>query len=191
VLQRDGGPSGTMIDGFGDLTMITKYAFVNDGRTGDVLSGGLCVTAPTGRDVILANGQHLNSVLLQPWGGFIYSVDRLYALGFTSLIIPTAAQDVTFLAADVGVGYRLYQNCDQDRILTHLIPTIEFHANIPLNHNGTDSTGLIVMPDQFILTGGVHIGLCNSAFLTVAIATPLSGPRPYNYEVLTQLNFRF
>jgi len=192
VTQQDGGGGGSsQVDGFGDLTTIFKYAFVNNCQTGDVLSGGMVVTFPTGRDVVLADGTKLNGVLLQPWAGWIYNMDRLYSLGFTSVVIPTQGRDVTFYAADLGFGYRLYQACDGNSVLTQVIPIAEFHANVPLNHSGTTGGGLIGMPDQFVATGGLQIGLWNSAFLAVGLAVPVSGPRPYNYEILTQFNLRF
>jgi hypothetical protein len=191
-MQRDGFQGqGVSFDGFGDLTAIFKYAFVNDCRSGDVLSGGLVATFPTGRDIVLADGHHLNSILLQPWVGGICNFDRVYTIAFTGVIVPTDERDVTFYFGDIGLGYRLFQACDANAVLTQVTPTVEFHANIPMNHNGSNNSGLIVFPDQYIVTGGVHIGLCNTAFLTVGVATPMAGPKPYNYEILAQFNFRF
>jgi hypothetical protein len=173
------------------VTLVFKYAFVNDCRSGDVLSAGLCLTLPTGRDIILPDNHKLDSVIFQPWAGGIMNIDRFYVLGFTGVAIPTDSRDVTFMFADVGLGYRLFTACDDDRVLTSVLPTFEFHSTIPLNHNGLDSGGDVVFSNQFVLTAGVHLGLCNRAFLTVAGAIPVAGPRPYNYEILTQLNFRF
>ena len=41
------GPPGADANSVGDLSILTKYAFVND-PNGDVLSAGLIVTVPTG-----------------------------------------------------------------------------------------------------------------------------------------------
>jgi hypothetical protein len=190
VLQSDSLANST-VDGFGDLTLIFKYALVNDCRTGDVLSAGMCVTLPTGRNVILEDGHHLDSVLFQPWGGFVYSVDRLYSIGFAGVVIPTDSRDASFMFFDLGLGYRLYQACDDNHVLTQVLPTVEFHSTIPLNHNGLDSGGDIVITNQFVMTAGVHIGLWNCTYLTVAGAIPVAGPRLFNYEILTSLNIRF
>src|SRR5262249_47653896 len=57
VQQRTGGDGANTIDGFADLSFLFKYAFLNDAETGDVLSAGLVLTIPTGRDVFLIDGR--------------------------------------------------------------------------------------------------------------------------------------
>jgi hypothetical protein len=47
------------------------------------------------------------------------------------------------------------------------------------------------VPDQFTLTAGVHIGLWNRAWLTLAAATPVSGPRTNDFEIIAQFNILF
>jgi hypothetical protein len=179
------------VDGLGDLTMIFKYALLNDRGSGNTLSGGLALTVPTGRDVVLPTGQHVNGVLFQPWAGFVWGRDRLYVQGFTSLVIPTAPSDVTFFATDVGVGYRLFEKCGDDRLLTQVIPTFEVHAYVPLNSAGVNSGNLVVLQNQLVVTSGVHLGLCNCGYLTVGLAVPIIGPVPYDCEALVQMNLRF
>lgn len=187
-LQTEGFGSGGL-DGFGDLTVILKYAFLNDCNTGNVFSGGVAVTAPTGISPALYNGDRYDATLIQPWLGFIFNADRLYVHGFTSYVHSTDSADVNLYTADVGVGFRLYQGCE-DAILTSIIPTVEAHANIPLD--GSDRyTSTIYFPDSIVLTGGVHIGLCNRSFLTLGAGLPITGPRPYGAEYLAQYNLRF
>jgi hypothetical protein len=41
------------------------------------------------------------------------------------------------------------------------------------------------------LTGGVHIEIYHNALLGVAVGTPVSGPKPYQTEVLANFNFRW
>src|SRR5262249_53272856 len=100
---------GNTVDGFGDLSLIFKYAFVNDPDTGNVCSAGLLVAVPTGKDVRLTNGEQLDTVFIQPWVGFIANAGRAYVQGFSSAVLPTDSRDVTFLSNDLGVGYRVYQ----------------------------------------------------------------------------------
>src|SRR5207244_4256287 len=107
ILQKD-GISGVGIDGFGDLTLVLKYMFCSDCRSGNVVSGGVAVTLPTGRSPLLNDNRRLESYLFQPYFGFINNCDRLYALGFSAVIFPSDSRDVTFYTADLGVGYRLY-----------------------------------------------------------------------------------
>src|SRR5205807_1646328 len=70
----------------GDVTMISKYAFINDRETGNLLSGGLALTLPTAdHRLVLADGRALRSVLFQPYTGWIISGGNLYAHGFHAL----------------------------------------------------------------------------------------------------------
>lgn len=175
---------------FGDLTVINKFALVNDRATGNVLSVGLAVTAPTGPDAVLPNGARLNPVLLQPFSGFIYNWDRLYAQGFSSLIVPTDSRDALISTASLGLGYYVYRAADPAALVTYLTPVVEGHATIPLNHRGLDQT-LVGFPDVFVLTNGVHIGLGSRSNLAVGVAVPLTGPKIFDVEAIAQLNWRF
>src|SRR5262249_51376635 len=71
---------------FGDLSVILKYAFLNDRTTGDVLSGGLVVTAPTGASVLTVAGD-IHDTLLQPWLGGIWNLGDVFVHGFTSVVV--------------------------------------------------------------------------------------------------------
>jgi hypothetical protein len=184
--QSSGG--GTGIDGFGDLSLIGKYAFINDTQTGTVASGGLVLTVPTGRSVALADGRNLDAVLIQPWIGGILVMGDAYALGFSSIIASTASPDPTLYTLDLGVGYRIYQSHDNSSILTSITPTFEGHLTTSLNNNQNSQ---IIFSDQFILTGGVHLGLFNRAYFTIGGAVPVTGGRLNDFEVIAQFNYRF
>src|SRR5262249_39921804 len=67
---------------FGDLSVVVKYAWLNHTMTGDVLSTGLVVTVPTGPDATLADGHAFHPVILQPYVGGLFNVDRFYVHGF-------------------------------------------------------------------------------------------------------------
>lgn len=188
VQQRSRADGPNTIDGFADLSLIFKYALINDRETGDVLSAGLVLTVPTGRDVFLFDGSQLESTLFQPWVGFIVNADRAYVHGFSSAVLPTDGRDVTFLSNDLGVGYRVYQS-DGDELITLIAPTVEGHLFTPLSNRGDGD--FLRAWDSFTLTTGVHIGLRNRAFLTLGFGVPLVGPRPYDFEALAQFNLRF
>jgi hypothetical protein len=66
---------------------------------------------------------------------------------------------------------------------------IEAHVTTPLNHR--DGAGPIFVPDIVVITGGVHFGLFGNGTLSLGVATPVSGPRPFNVEGFMQLNWRF
>ncbi len=173
----------------GDVSVILKYAFVNDRATGHVFSGGLVVTAPTGPSLHFAGQSALNPVYFQPWLGDVWTYQRLFVQGFLSLAVPTDTRDVAILFKSIGVGYWLYRANDPKRLLSAIVPDAELHLTDPLNHKGLNSLpiGFPVMVD---FTGGFYVYL-RQAVLGVGVGTPLTGPKPYEYLVNTSLNYRF
>lgn len=174
----------------GDLSFIFKYALINDRITGNVLSGGLVVTAPTGEDDILLDDFDSNSTLLQPWGGFIYNMGSFYMHGFTSLVVPTDSSNVTFWANDLGMGWWAYRNNSGNTFFSAIVPTVEVHVNTPLNHRGSENSPIGFI-DSVNLTGGVYWIFGQRTYLGTAIGAPVTGPRPFNFETLVNLNVRF
>jgi hypothetical protein len=170
----------------GDLSVLFKYAFINDPNGDRTASAGLVVTAPTGGGILLADGSKLYSTLLQPWLGLYRSWDRMFAHGFTSIAVPTDHRDLTYYFGDIGVGYFAYRN--PDAWLSSITPTFECHADIPFQK--TRDSG-IMSSDVVVLTAGVHFGLGRHSTLTFAAATPITGPRPDQFEATVQLNWGF
>jgi hypothetical protein len=187
------GDSTFANDVFGDLTVITKYALINNRQTGDVLTLGFAVSAPTGPDAILDDGARLNSTLLQPFTGFIYNWDRIYLQNFTSLIVPTDSRDVLLATTSFGVGYWLYRPADTNGWVSYLAPVVEGHGTFGLNHRGLDrsSDSFSGFPDTVVLTSGVHIGLGSRSNLALGVAVPVTGPKIFEVEGIAQLNWRF
>lgn len=192
---RDGltpGSGGTSTD-IGDVTLITKFAWINDRRSGNVLSSGLAVTVPTGPDSIGGFPTVFpvpHTTLLQPYLGFIRHMGDFYFQGFSSLNVPLDADDVLLMFNDFQLGYYLYRDRDRSSFLTSVVPMIELHVNTPLTHRGTFN-GLVGTPDMFNLTSGLNFGMGQRSQLTVGLVTPMSGPRPFDLEAMAHLNFRF
>jgi hypothetical protein len=69
------------------------------------------------------------------------------------------------------------------------VPVVELHLNTPLNHRGWASEPL-GFPDALDVTAGCHF-MFRRAVVGVALGTPLTGPKPYEFEVLANVNFRF
>jgi hypothetical protein len=177
VIQQ-GGSFGS--DDVADLSFILKYAFYDDRATGNLLSGGLVVTAPTGPSITLDDGSSLHSTLLQPYLGWIWARDRFYTLGFAEVVVPTDSRDVTFGAVDTGIGYR---------VSDLFIPTFEAHVNTAFNHRGFEDSP-IGFADSVVLTSGFH-SIIGRALFTLGVAVPVTGPRVYDVEAIAQFNFRF
>jgi hypothetical protein len=175
----------------GDLSFIAKYAFINDRCTGNVLSGGLVVTVPTGANFLPEGIPDIHPTLLQPFLGAIYNMGSFYAQGFSSVLVPTDSRDVTFLFNDIGFGYFLYKaerRCD--RLLTSVVPIFEVHVNTPLNHRGA-LTEPIGGTDIVDLTFGTTFGLGRASTLNLGVVTPVTGPKPFDIEAQVQFNYRF
>jgi hypothetical protein len=186
VVEQAGADAIDQSD-FGDVTVVLKYAFLNDRAAGNALSAGLAVTVPTGPGIPLPDGGKLHSTLLQPWGGYLWNFDRFYVEGFTSLVVPTDSRDVTLLCNDVSVGYQLYRA--GGRLISAVVPSIEAHVTTPLNNR--DANSLLTVPDAVVLTAGSHFDIYNSAELSIGVATTVTGPRIFDVEALVQLNYRF
>lgn len=173
-------------DDFGDLTVVTRYALINDYETGNVFSIGLAVTAPTGPAIDTIAGD-INSTLIQPWFGYVRRAGNFYFQGIHAVLIPTNSDDVSLVFNDLSTGYIIPGS---SRGLAFLAPNFEVHVTTPLE--GHDERGAVHVPDIVTLTGGVHVGFGQGrTLLSLGIATPVTGPRPMDVEGFVQLNFRF
>lgn len=182
------GPPGVGADAVGDLSVLSKYAFVND-PYGNVLSAGLIVTVPTGpAGGILVDGTEVpHSTLFQPWVGFVQVFDRAYVQGITALIVPTDGRDTTLWGNSLGVGYWLYQAAG-DRLVQGIIPVAEVHVRTPFNNR--EESGLVYLQDQVNLTGGLHVRFPR-ATLGGGVCVPVVSPRPWNVEAVASFNYWF
>jgi hypothetical protein len=172
----------------GDLTVAAKYALINSRETGNVLVGGLVLTLPTAdHALVLADGQTMRDVLIQPYAGWLINMGSFFAQGFHAIVVPTDNRDVTQLNNDVAVGLWVCRH--SEGLVRGIVPTLEGHVFTPLsNRNVTD---LVFASDIFTLTGGITVVLPGNSTIGAAIAAPLTGPRPNNVEALVSVNFRF
>jgi hypothetical protein len=173
----------------GDITLTSKFAFYDDPRNGDIISGGCFVTIPTQETGFDLSGEPFRSTLIQPWGGFICNLNEcLYIHGFSSVTIPTVSEDASIWFNDIGIGYSM-TNPDAS-FLAAVIPTVELHAANPLSNRGLFKEPVGVT-DILDLTVGVHFVTTSRCSLSVGFATPIMGYRLYDWEGMAQLNFRF
>jgi hypothetical protein len=173
----------------GDVSVAFKYAPYINFETGNCASLGLVVTAPTGPTEF----NPFHSTILQPFVGYKYFfVPEMYVQGFTSIAVPTDTRDVTLLFNDIALGFYLYRNTEEDACLRGIIPTAELHVNTPLNHRGAfnfaDPSGT---PDWVTITAGGTLELGRRSTFATGIAVPVTGPKPYDFEVLAQYNLHF
>jgi hypothetical protein len=186
VIEEPGGAAFGLSD-FGDLTIVSKLALWRDIPTGDVFSVGLVLTAPTGPSIDTIAGS-IQSTLVQPFMGFVLSNGGFYVQGFSSVAVPTDSHDVILFFNDLSIGYQEFLG-RADQLIRSVGPAFEVHVTTPLNHR--DALAPIQVPDLVVLTEGVHIGIYNNSTLTLGLAEPVTGPRPFDIEAFVQFNLRF
>jgi hypothetical protein len=186
-------PGGTST-ALGDLSIFAKYVLKRDPRTGSLLSAGLLITPTTGPGAFAGSKfiSTVHSTSIQPFLGYIWNRESFYLHGFLALDTPSSVRDVTMVYNDVGIGYFLFRNPDPGRFLTAVAPTFEVHVNTPLTHrdpfNARDPAGT---PDIVNLTYGLNLEFYRTSLLTFGFVTPVTGPRPFDYEALLLFNVRF
>jgi hypothetical protein len=181
-VQGDGSLAGS---DFGDLSFVLKGLVYSDEAT--AASVGLVVTAPTGPAIPTVEGD-IRSTLFQPWVGAVVSSGDFFAMGFSSVVIPTDSRDVTLLFNDVGVGLLAYRGGPGDPV-AWVAPVAELHVTTPLNNRSRSD--VITVPDLVVLTQGVQVGIADGSSVAVGVAVPVSGPRPFDWEALVQINVRY
>lgn len=188
-------------------------------------SAGVSVTVPTADDISVrtATGSELvrirnESVHIMPFLGALYTPnDRFFTQGFLQVDADangspvdgslTGANlqrlgrldDATFLFADVGVGYWLYQSYGSGSFLTGLAPTFELHYNRSLDPTDTVQSGGFQIgnyADNIEILNMVIGTTCQfgqNKFLTVGYATPLAGgtDRQFDGELRAFVNWMF
>ena len=191
--SRLAGLGGTRT-ALGDLSFFVKKVLLVDQASGSLLSGGLALTVPTG-PASFAGSRGLtggHDAQLQPFLGFIKRWNRLYLQGFSAIDVPTNTRDVTLWYNDVGIGYFAYSAADPNAWLTAIVPTFEVHLNDPLSHRGAfranDPAGT---PDVVDLTYGASFVFRQHAVLSIFLADPITGPRPFDLEFAVLLNIYF
>jgi hypothetical protein len=195
------GLTGIEENRFSDMSIIVKYAMYNDRTTGDVFSGGLVITVPTGGGITVdypgvtsgivdgTNTVTFYDVLLQPFVGWVRNVgEKFYLHGFHSIVVPTDARDVTVMFNDLAVGCWAYRNY-ADTFVQGIVPTVEFHLNTPLTHRGS-RTQPIGLADQFDITIGSYVMFPRS-LLGIAVGLPVTGPKPFEVEAAANFTLRF
>ena len=170
----------------GDVSVVLKHMFFGE-LTGNLVSGGLVITVPTGPAIETIDGT-FRDVLIQPFVGGRYGADRFISQAFLSVSIPTDPRDVVLLFNDYSFNYIAYRG-NQSDFISSITPTVEAHLTTSLDHlNGTNP---ITVPTLLALTAGAHIGIRERTSFTLALSTPVTGPRLFNVEAMAFLNYNY
>jgi hypothetical protein len=187
-------PIGGTTTTVGQLSIIGKYVLWQDSDRRNLISTGMMVTTPTGPASFSGSpaSRGFRDTLLQPFFGFFWIQDRFYAQGFTAVQVPTDRNDVTMYYNDVGIGYFLFRTNDPGALISAFVPTFEAHVNTPLNHGGAlRAFDPAWTPNVVDLTYGANVYFLRRTVLSVGVATPVTGPRPFGYEFMALLNIYF
>jgi hypothetical protein len=177
----------------GNLEIFGKYVLYSDPANGRLLSTGLSVSPSTGPNRFAGASylEPLNNTTIQPFLGGIYRVGRAFAQGFFSIEVPFNSNDVTMMYNDYAFGYFLYEAVNPDQFLSAVVPIFEVHVNTPLNHRGVSLFDPAGTPDFVNLTYGTSFQFGRRARLLGAIVTPVTGPRPFDFEVIAAFNLYY
>lgn len=190
TFNKPGGTSTAL----GDLSLFAKYVLEVNPETGSLASVGVVVTPPTGPDAFGGAKylQGVHSTTVQPFIGYLINRGRFYLHGFAAIDVPSSLRDVTTVYNDLGIGYYVMRSSDPDRFLTAIAPTLEAHVNTPLTHRGAfRGSDISATADVVNLTYGVNFEFYRRSVLTLGFVTPVTGPRPFDYEALVLFNVRF
>jgi hypothetical protein len=189
------GGTSTAID---NISIFMKYILLENRDNGNLMSAGLAISPPTGPGRFAGLNSFasiVNTTSFQPFIGYILNTGRFYVHGFTIVDVPASNQDVTLLYNDVGFGYFLVKP-DPSSSLNPLISlvalTFEVHVTDPLNHRGAlNPRDPVGMADIVDFTYGLNVGIFSRTLLTFGIVTPITSPKPYDFEAMAFLNFYF
>lgn len=195
TLKLDSNVAGTGGEdtAIGDLSLISKFRLYHCEDTGSLVSAGLAVTLPTGPRSFANSSEGLleppHRAGLQPYVGYIWRPsEKLFVHGFSAVDIPIFNQDVTLVFNDIGIGYFLRQ---ADCGLTAVVPTMEIRVTTPMNHNGILDGKLHGETEIVEALAGVTFEINRRMTIAVGGSVPVTGPSPYDWQVLTQFNYRF
>ncbi len=179
---------GTTFSDFGDITVLGKFAFVNehDDDSDAVLTLGTALTIPTGPDDVIA-GTTINPFIIQPFIGYLFGNRSFFVQGFSEMAISLSDSVPTVWFNDIGFDAYAYRGTGA---ISAIVPTLEGHLTTALGKQG--STGFPVgVIDSVVLTAGVHLVFARHAQVTFGYEFPVTGPQPFESEYVLQFNYRF
>jgi hypothetical protein len=81
---------------------------------------------------------------------------------------------------------------EPDALISTVVPTVEVHANSPLNHRSTYSLRDPSRTATSVnITSRLNLEIRGNSLFTIGLATPTTGPRPFDVEAIALFNYRF
>jgi hypothetical protein len=163
-LEATDNTSTQSIDGISNVTTGFKYMLLFDQETGSALTGGLDVSAPTGRSTTIITSTSINATVttdlkgkvvpplpsiattfttskinptyLQPYVAGIIARDRFFVHEFFGVLVSTDERIPTLLNNDVTMGYQIYRAAP-GRFLSSVTPFLDVQALLTTGRQGT------------------------------------------------------
>jgi hypothetical protein len=178
---------------FGNVSIITKAVLAGDDESGSLISGGIALSLPTGPNTIvtqldlttgLTTTQSINPTIIQPYLAFLYySSEDVYIHGFTALAFPMDDSVPTVWFNDIGAGFWAYRGQS-----AAVIPTAELHFTNAFSQQGSEAFPIGVI-DTINATLATHLVTDNGGRFTLGAGFPLTGPKPFTWELTCQINW--
>lgn len=172
-----------------------KWAFSRNEWEGGgrLFSTGMAIGIPTGPDRF-AGANYLDpfgATVLQPFLGSLFYGERWFLQGFSFLEVPMDTNLPTILFNGYALGYYVYKDPERRGFLTGVAPLFEAHLTTPLSHRGVRLEDPFSVPDVLNFTYGVSWEFGKRTRLLTGITTPVTGPRPFDFEAQCLLNIFF
>ena len=180
---------------FGNMSAIFKAKLIEDVNQGYLISAGVSLSFPTATSPRINPGPSTVAIF-QPFLAGLYTRDRFFVQGFSSITMPLVTVQSMLMFNDVGVGLWAYRDDSPSAFLSGFAPTFEIHLNVPLQGSDRvafiyDKAGFLPFNTQFNLTFGGTFEFAQRATLGLGFVVPTVGPIPFDCEFLAQLNVRF
>ncbi|MBL8796058.1 MAG: hypothetical protein JNM56_19310 [Planctomycetia bacterium] len=177
----------------GDISLVAKAILASSEDESSLFVGGLVLTIPTGPstsysiftaddDTIITDT--VGPTIWQPYIGYlIQNTENVYVHGFSSLAFSMDDTFPTVWFNDIGVGVYLYRGAR-----TTIVGTTEAHLTTPLENRGSQNFPVGAL-DVLVNTWGAHLISDNGSRFTIGAGYPLTGPKPFTWELMFQFNY--
>jgi hypothetical protein len=200
------------INGPGDLSAGFKVMIAGSQQTGNALSAGLTVAAPTahpgqfamslttnGHGTVIPNGPttSVNPTFLQPWIAGQLSWNKWFVQEYIGVLVPLPNQIVPSINNNLALGYRMFNCGCPDHWISSLTPMLNAQVFVPLattanpGTTGTGPTLPISFPTQLFLTEGCQLGIGQRVSIFGGVVEPVVGPRAFNIGATFGANLYF
>jgi len=201
------------LDGPGNVNVGLKVQLFHNEQTGDILSGGFTVAAPTARpgrisqdpfynftkapldnvalgDVVTTPTTstivEVNPTFFQPWIATQLNYDNNFFIqGFLGVLIPDDDRVVTTFNPNVSIGYSLYESRCGD--ISSITPIVNVQVLAPVH----DNDALLDFSDQVFVTPGLQVGLGDRTSVHGGVTIPVAGPNGFDYGATVGINYLY